>query len=137
MYALTVARSPVVVLISQELDGFILLHAATQGLAWLVLFPTGESRSDVSLPGKLLPSPGSADPRPRSARASGMVLGLTKSRWHVPLQSITVLISLFGNYLGHHHGGRSFHSTAHSHSSKCESDSPGAEAYGASDLRAR
>lgn len=46
---------------------------------------------------------------------AGMVLGITRSRFHVPLQSLTVALSLAGNSLGHHHGGRSFHMTAHAH----------------------
>lgn len=49
---------------------------------------------------------------------TGMILGLTHSRWHVPLQTVGILLTLLpGNLLGHHHGGRSFHSTAHSHAS--------------------
>jgi hypothetical protein len=44
-----------------------------------------------------------------------MILGLTKSRLHAPLQFLTVLLSLVGNSLGHHHRGRSFHMTAHAH----------------------
>lgn len=42
-----------------------------------------------------------------------MILGLNKSRYHVPFQLITIFLSLSGNYLGHHHRGRSFHKTAH------------------------
>lgn len=44
-----------------------------------------------------------------------MVLGITRSRFHAPLQSLGVVLSLAGNYLGHHHAGREFHTTAHSH----------------------
>lgn len=47
---------------------------------------------------------------------SGMILGITKSRFHVPLQTLGCILTLLpGNFLGHHHGGRSFHTTAHSH----------------------
>ncbi|GAA5916652.1 Ytp1p, partial [Sporobolomyces salmoneus] len=43
-----------------------------------------------------------------------MILGLNKSRHHVPFQLIVIALSLFGgNFLGHHHRGRSFHMTAH------------------------
>ncbi|KAI5477202.1 integral membrane protein [Pseudohyphozyma bogoriensis] len=45
----------------------------------------------------------------------GMVLGINKSRWHVPLQSLCCVLTFCGNFLGHHHKGRSFHSTAHGH----------------------
>lgn len=44
-----------------------------------------------------------------------MILGITRSRFHVPLQTLGVVLSLCGNYLGHHHAGREFHTTAHSH----------------------
>ncbi|KAL1411021.1 hypothetical protein Q8F55_001966 [Vanrija albida] len=43
----------------------------------------------------------------------GMVLGLTKSRYHVPLQSVGIGLSLLGSYLGHHHGGREYPATVH------------------------
>lgn len=43
-----------------------------------------------------------------------MILGLNKSRLHVPFQLVVISLSLFaGNFLGHHHAGRSFHMTAH------------------------
>lgn len=38
----------------------------------------------------------------------GMVLGLVKNRWHVPLQVVSTLISVLGYALGHMHGGRQF-----------------------------
>ncbi|GAA5991777.1 hypothetical protein JCM5350_005421 [Sporobolomyces pararoseus] len=45
---------------------------------------------------------------------AGMILGLNKSRYHVPFQLVTSSLSIFaGNFLGHHHRGRSFHYTAH------------------------
>ncbi|GAA5950765.1 hypothetical protein JCM3765_000601 [Sporobolomyces pararoseus] len=45
---------------------------------------------------------------------AGMILGLNKSRFHVPFQLVTSSLSIFaGNFLGHHHKGRSFHYTAH------------------------
>ncbi|KAL8376694.1 hypothetical protein RB595_007693 [Gaeumannomyces hyphopodioides] len=39
----------------------------------------------------------------------GMVLGIVKSRWHVPLQTLASLIGILGYVLGHLHGGREFH----------------------------
>ncbi|KAM7202577.1 putative ytp1-like protein [Naviculisporaceae sp. PSN 640] len=38
----------------------------------------------------------------------GMVLGIIKSRWHVPLQVLATLIAMLGWALGHLHGGRKF-----------------------------
>ncbi|KAK3326189.1 hypothetical protein B0H66DRAFT_149688 [Apodospora peruviana] len=38
----------------------------------------------------------------------GMVLGIIKSRWHVPLQVLATLIALLGYALGHLHKGRQF-----------------------------
>ncbi|GAA5819942.1 hypothetical protein JCM11251_005420 [Rhodosporidiobolus azoricus] len=69
----------------EPIDGILKAHIAIQVLCWGILFP------------------------------AGMVLGITRSRAHVPLQSLTVVLSLCGNYLGHHHKGRSFHMTAHAH----------------------
>lgn len=43
----------------------------------------------------------------------GMVLGIAKSRWHVPTQVVSIVTTLFASFLAHHHGGRSFHHTAH------------------------
>jgi hypothetical protein len=41
----------------------------------------------------------------------GMVLGLSKSKYHVPVQVAGVGLTLIGSYLGHHHGGRDFPET--------------------------
>ncbi|KAK4234397.1 hypothetical protein C8A03DRAFT_18696 [Achaetomium macrosporum] len=38
----------------------------------------------------------------------GMVLGIVKSRWHVPLQVLSTLLALLGYALGHLHRGRQF-----------------------------
>ncbi|KAK1756962.1 hypothetical protein QBC47DRAFT_297440 [Echria macrotheca] len=38
----------------------------------------------------------------------GMVLGIIKSRWHVPLQVLATALALLGYALGHLHGGRQF-----------------------------
>ncbi|KAI0196803.1 hypothetical protein EV127DRAFT_88721 [Xylaria flabelliformis] len=45
----------------------------------------------------------------------GMVLGMVKSRWHVPLQVIGTALAILGYALGHMHGGREFrHDNVHS-----------------------
>ncbi|GAA5946835.1 hypothetical protein JCM3775_001727 [Rhodotorula graminis] len=69
----------------EPLDSVIKWHIAIQVFCWGILFP------------------------------AGMVLGITRSRFHAPLQSLGVVLSLAANYLGHHHAGRDFHTTAHSH----------------------
>ncbi|KAH8164412.1 hypothetical protein CIB48_g3841 [Xylaria polymorpha] len=38
----------------------------------------------------------------------GMVLGMVKSRWHVPLQVAGTALAIVGYALGHRHGGREF-----------------------------
>ncbi|KAI0847151.1 hypothetical protein F5Y00DRAFT_241848 [Daldinia vernicosa] len=45
----------------------------------------------------------------------GMVLGIVKSRWHVPVQVLGTALAIVGYALGHMHGGREFqHSNVHS-----------------------
>lgn len=45
----------------------------------------------------------------------GMVLGIVKSRWHVPVQVAGTALAIVGYALGHMHGGREFrHSNVHS-----------------------
>ncbi|CAI2165768.1 1913_t:CDS:2 [Funneliformis geosporum] len=39
---------------------------------------------------------------------AGMVLGLSRSKWHIPLQILGSLLLLIGYFLGHAHGGRQF-----------------------------
>lgn len=43
----------------------------------------------------------------------GMVLGLTRSKWHVPVQIAGVALATVAWFLGHAHGGRMFHYSAH------------------------
>jgi len=43
----------------------------------------------------------------------GMVFGLSRSRWHVPLQAAGIALTLGGYILGHAHGGRQFLPSAH------------------------
>ncbi|GAA5919595.1 hypothetical protein JCM1841_001067 [Sporobolomyces salmonicolor] len=69
----------------EPLDTVIKWHIGIQIFCWGILFPVG------------------------------MVLGITRSRFHVPLQTLTIVLTLAGNFLGHHHGGRGFHMTAHAH----------------------
>ncbi|KAK1622734.1 hypothetical protein BDP81DRAFT_333516 [Colletotrichum phormii] len=38
----------------------------------------------------------------------GMVLGMTKNRWHVPTQVLGSALAIVGYFLGHMHGGRQF-----------------------------
>ncbi|KAG8221103.1 hypothetical protein J3R82DRAFT_2626 [Butyriboletus roseoflavus] len=65
------------------LDVILFLHMGLQALVWGVLFPIG------------------------------MVFGLTRSRWHVPLQSLAFALTFAGIILGHAHGGRRFPHSFH------------------------
>ncbi|KAF7545761.1 hypothetical protein G7046_g9483 [Stylonectria norvegica] len=65
--------------VSQEpLDAILWIHILIQMLAYGVIFPIG------------------------------MVLGMTKNRWHVPLQSFGTVLAILGFFLGHMHKGREF-----------------------------
>lgn len=44
---------------------------------------------------------------------TGMVLGITRSRWHVPLQVFGTLLAVTGFFLGHNHKGRRFAPNVH------------------------
>ncbi|BEI95079.1 hypothetical protein CcaverHIS631_0100280 [Cutaneotrichosporon cavernicola] len=65
------------------IDWIMYTHMAVQTFVWAILFPIG------------------------------MVLGLSKSRFHVPVQAVGVVATLVGSYLGHNHGGREFAATVH------------------------
>ncbi|WVR05371.1 hypothetical protein IAU60_002385 [Kwoniella sp. DSM 27419] len=67
----------------EPIDGRIYFHAALQTFVWGISFPIG------------------------------MVLGMSKSKYHVPLQSINTLLVFVGMYFGHHHGGRQYPETVH------------------------
>jgi hypothetical protein len=70
--------------ISEEpMDTTLWIHILLQTLAWGIIFPTG------------------------------MVLGLVKSRWHVPTQILGTAIAVLGYFLGHLHKGRQFAYSAH------------------------
>ncbi|KAJ6485716.1 hypothetical protein C8R45DRAFT_997595 [Mycena sanguinolenta] len=64
-------------------DSILWIHIFLQAAVWGVLFPIG------------------------------MALGISRSRWHVPLQSLGFLLTAGGYILGHAHGGRKFPSSAH------------------------
>jgi hypothetical protein len=68
---------------SAPIDSILWIHIFLQAAVWGVLFPTG------------------------------MVLGLSRSRWHVPLQVTGITLTLGGYILGHTHGGRQFLPSAH------------------------
>ncbi|KAL0566524.1 hypothetical protein V5O48_015486 [Marasmius crinis-equi] len=68
---------------SRPIDTILWIHIFLQASVWGVLFPIG------------------------------MVLGLSRSRWHVPLQSAGFLLTAGGYILGHAHKGRAFLEGAH------------------------
>ncbi|KAI0047144.1 hypothetical protein FA95DRAFT_1559395 [Auriscalpium vulgare] len=68
---------------NNPIDAILWIHIFLQAGVWGILFPVG------------------------------MVLGLTRSRWHVPLQATGIALTLGGFLLGHAHGGRQFLSSAH------------------------
>ncbi|KAL5482750.1 hypothetical protein ACEPAI_9344 [Sanghuangporus weigelae] len=64
-------------------DAILWIHMVLQCAVWGVLFPLG------------------------------MVLGMTRSRWHVPLQSAGFALTTAGYLLGHSHKGRMFPASVH------------------------
>ncbi|KAI1437449.1 hypothetical protein GGR50DRAFT_645089 [Xylaria sp. CBS 124048] len=70
---------------AEPIDTTLWIHIFIQMAAWGVIFPLG------------------------------MVLGIVKSRWHVPLQVVGVSLAILGYFLGHMHHGREFrHDNVHS-----------------------
>ncbi|KZF22602.1 hypothetical protein L228DRAFT_229761 [Xylona heveae TC161] len=69
---------------AEPLDTILWIHIAIQMLAFGIIFPTG------------------------------MVLGIVRSRWHVPLQTVGAILSILGYFLGHAHKGRQFAKNVHS-----------------------
>ncbi|KAL4072852.1 hypothetical protein V8B97DRAFT_1869646 [Scleroderma yunnanense] len=65
------------------IDSILWIHMALQVIVWGIVFPIG------------------------------MVLGLSRSRWHVPTQSVGFALTLGGIFLGHAHGGRQFRHSMH------------------------
>ncbi|KAI0015116.1 hypothetical protein F4780DRAFT_765566 [Xylariomycetidae sp. FL0641] len=69
---------------ADPIDTTLWIHIFIQMTAWGVIFPLG------------------------------MVLGIVKSRWHVPLQATGTVLAILGYALGHMHGGREFrHENVH------------------------
>ncbi|KAI0139549.1 hypothetical protein F4776DRAFT_616703 [Hypoxylon sp. NC0597] len=69
----------------EPIDTTLWVHIFIQMFAWGVIFPLG------------------------------MVLGIVKSRWHVPVQVAGTGLAILGYALGHMHGGREFrHNNVHS-----------------------
>ncbi|KAJ6581026.1 hypothetical protein B0H19DRAFT_491139 [Mycena capillaripes] len=68
---------------NKPVDTILWIHIFLQAAVWGVLFPIG------------------------------MVLGITRSRWHVPLQSAGLVLTAGGYILGHSHHGRMFLPSAH------------------------
>ncbi|KAL0953984.1 hypothetical protein HGRIS_005142 [Hohenbuehelia grisea] len=64
-------------------DAILWIHIFLQAAIWGVLFPIG------------------------------MVLGITRSRWHVPLQTTGLALTVAGYFLGHAHSGRQFMPSVH------------------------
>lgn len=67
----------------EPIDFWLWLHIAMEASAWAVLFPLA------------------------------MVFGLVRHRWHVPLSTASVVLSLCGFFFGQHHGGRQFSHSVH------------------------
>ncbi|KAL9112866.1 MAG: hypothetical protein Q9227_002943 [Pyrenula ochraceoflavens] len=65
------------------IDATLWIHILLQTLAFGLIFPTG------------------------------MVLGIIRSRWHVPLQTVGTAVALAGYFLGHLHRGRQFAHNIH------------------------
>ncbi|KAI0397072.1 hypothetical protein F5Y17DRAFT_464885 [Xylariaceae sp. FL0594] len=69
----------------EPIDTILWIHIFIQMAAWGVIFPLG------------------------------MVLGMVKNRWHVPLQVFGTALAILGYILGHRHKGREFrHDNVHS-----------------------
>lgn len=70
---------------ADPIDSILWIHILMQILTFGVIFPTG------------------------------MVLGVVKNRWHVPVQVLGTVLAIIGYFLGHLHKGRAFAPTAHGH----------------------
>jgi hypothetical protein len=65
------------------IDSILWTHILIQSVAWGIIFPTG------------------------------MVLGIIRSKWHVPVQSLGTVLAIIGYFLGHKHKGRQFTENIH------------------------
>lgn len=52
-------------------------------------------------------------PQAKSNHDSNPPIQITRSRWHVPVQSLGTVLAFVGYWLGHHHKGRQFGHNAH------------------------
>jgi hypothetical protein len=68
---------------AKPIDAILWIHILIQIFAWGIIFPTG------------------------------MVLGIVRSRWHVPCQTLGAMLAIVGYFLGHAHGGRQFAPNVH------------------------
>ncbi|KAK0512997.1 hypothetical protein JMJ35_005014 [Cladonia borealis] len=68
---------------AEPIDTILWIHIGIQILSFGIVFPTG------------------------------MVLGIVRSRWHVPLQTLGAVLAIVGYFLGHEHGGRQFAPNVH------------------------
>ncbi|EKD17387.1 uncharacterized protein L3040_008426 [Drepanopeziza brunnea f. sp. 'multigermtubi'] len=50
---------------------------------------------------------------------TGMVLGITRNKWHVPVQVLGTAIAVPAYFLGHLHGGRAFSENIHASFANC------------------
>ncbi|KAF2678993.1 hypothetical protein K458DRAFT_394402 [Lentithecium fluviatile CBS 122367] len=66
------------------IDSILWIHILVQIMAWGIMFPTG------------------------------MVLGIIRSKWHVPVQTTGSVLAIVGYFLGHKHKGRQFAPNVHS-----------------------
>ncbi|KAH8733146.1 hypothetical protein GQ44DRAFT_696981 [Phaeosphaeriaceae sp. PMI808] len=68
---------------ADPIDSILWTHILVQTCAWGIIFPTG------------------------------MVLGMIRSKWHVPVQTLGSLLAIFGYFVGHKHKGRQFTKNIH------------------------
>ncbi|CAI6333278.1 unnamed protein product [Periconia digitata] len=68
---------------ADPIDSILWIHILVQTIGWGILFPTG------------------------------MVLGIIRSKWHVPVQTAGCVLAIIGYFLGHKHKGRQFTVNAH------------------------
>ncbi|KAF2868395.1 hypothetical protein BDV95DRAFT_630596 [Massariosphaeria phaeospora] len=71
------------VISDDPIDSILWIHILIQSLGWGILFPTG------------------------------MVLGIIRSKWHVPVQTAGTILAIVGYFLGHKHKGRQFEPNLH------------------------
>lgn len=91
--------------LSAPIDTILYLHIAVQALVWGVLFPVGMLLGIVRFLWFF---------RLCNKKKNNVVSKfITRSRWHVPVQSLSLLMTAGGYILGHKHGGRMFPASLH------------------------